>query len=59
MTDKALISSISGDSQVAATPSIAAPAALYASVFPHQNKKSWNWSFSRPSGARLHCGEDD
>jgi hypothetical protein len=33
MTDNALISSISGDTQVAGTPSIAAPGDLYAVNF--------------------------
>jgi len=55
MTDNALIRSISGDSQVAGTPSIAAPGALYAVDFSTPNPKSRNRSFSRPSGVRLRC----
>jgi len=55
MTDNALIRSISRDSQVAGTPSIAAPGALYAVDFSTPNPKSRNRSFSRPSGVRLRC----
>ena len=56
MTDNALSRSISGDSQVAGTPSIAVSGPLYAVNFSTPKPKRRNRSFSRPSGVRLHCG---
>jgi hypothetical protein len=56
MIDNALIRSISGDSPVAGTPSIAASGALYAVDFSTPKPKSRTRSFSRPSGVRLRCG---
>jgi hypothetical protein len=56
MTAHASVSSIAGDIEVAGTLEIAAPAALYAVGFSIPKPKTRNRSFSRPSGARPHCG---
>src|SRR6266480_3031785 len=56
MTAHASVSSIAGDTEVAGTLEIAAPAALYAVGFSIPKPKNRNRSFSRPSGARPHCG---
>jgi hypothetical protein len=56
MTAHASVSSIAGDTEVAGTLEIAAPAALYAVGFSIPKPKNRNRSFSRPSGVRLHCG---
>jgi hypothetical protein len=45
--------SISGDTEVAGTPSITAPGASYPLGFRHSSGQNQNRSFSRPSGARL------
>jgi len=49
----ALPRSISGDTEVACTPSITAPGASYPLGFRHSSGQNQNRSFSRPSGARL------